>query len=72
MKINKALLSNITILYVEDEVMISDEVSSFFEKYVKKIYVAKNGEEGLELFRKVNPDILIADIPYPNGQNLYL
>jgi len=64
-KINKTLLSNITILYVEDEKMISEEVSFFFKKYVKFFYIANNGEEGLELFKEVKPDILITDIQMP-------
>jgi diguanylate cyclase (GGDEF)-like protein/PAS domain S-box-containing protein len=69
-KINKTLLSNITILYVEDEKMISEEVSFFFKKYVKEIHIANNGLEGLELFNKVNPDILITDIQMPKMNGL--
>lgn len=69
-KINKTLLSNITILYVEDEMMISEEVSFFFKKYVKDFYVANNGEEGLTLFKKVKPDILITDIQMPKMNGL--
>lgn len=69
-KINKTLLSNITILYVEDEKMISEEVSFFFTKYVKNFHVANNGLEGLELFKKVNPDIIITDIQMPKMNGL--
>lgn len=69
-KINKTLLSNITILYVEDEKMISEEVSFYFGKYVKNFYLANNGLEGLELFKKVNPDILITDIQMPKMNGL--
>ena len=69
-KINKTLLSNITILYVEDEKMISEEVSFYFGKYVKNFYLANNGLEGLELFNKVNPDILITDIQMPKMNGL--
>ena len=69
-KINKTLLSNISILYVEDEKMISDEVSFFFEKYVKNFHTASNGEEGLALFKEVKPDILITDIQMPKMNGL--
>lgn len=68
--INKELLSNITILYVEDEAMIREEVSYFFSKYVKNFYTANNGVEGLELFKKVNPDIIITDIQMPEMNGL--
>lgn len=69
-KINKTLLSNITILYVEDEKIISEEVSFFFNKYVKDFYVANNGIEGLELFKKIKPDVLISDIQMPKMDGL--
>lgn len=69
-KINKTLLSNITILYVEDEEMISEEVSFYFKKYVKDFFVANNGEEGLKLFKEVKPDIIITDIQMPKMNGL--
>jgi len=68
--INKELLSNITILYVEDEDMIREEVTYFFSKYVKNFHTAKDGEEGLSLFKKINPDIIITDIQMPKMNGL--
>lgn len=69
-KINKELLSNITILYVEDEEMIREEVSYFFKKYIKNFHVASNGLEGIELFNKVKPDLIITDIQMPRMNGL--
>lgn len=69
-KINKELLSKITILYVEDEVSISEQVKYFFSKYVKNFYTAQNGIEGLKLFKEVEPDILITDIQMPKMNGL--
>lgn len=68
--INKDLLSNVTILYVEDEKMIRDEVSYFFSKYVKNFYTAVNGIEGLELYRQIEPDLIITDIQMPKMNGL--
>lgn len=65
MQINKELLKNITLLYVEDDAMTLEEISYFLEKYVGKLIVAKNGEEGFELFKKHNPDMVISDIQMP-------
>lgn len=69
-KINKELLSSITILYVEDEQMIREEVSYFFKKYIKNFHVAKNGVEGIEVFNEVKPDIIITDIQMPKMNGL--
>lgn len=69
-KINKKLLENLTILYVEDEEIIRSEVIYLLSKFVKKVYTAKNGIEGLELHKKVNPDIIITDIQMPKMNGL--
>ena len=42
-------LSEITLLYVEDEASIRDEFVDIIESEVHNLHVAKNGEEGLFL-----------------------
>lgn len=69
-KINKELLSNITVLYVEDEEMIREEVSYFFKKYIKNFHTASNGIEGIEVFNKIKPDLIITDIQMPRMNGL--
>lgn len=69
-KINKSLFKNVRLLYVEDDLMTLDEISFFLKKYVKELYVAKNGEEGLEQFIKHNPDMIITDIQMPKMNGL--
>ena len=63
---------DITILYVEDEILILNSVSMILEKRVKKVYSALNGEEGLKLFEKHRPDVVIADIIMPKMDGLML
>jgi len=56
---------NITILYVEDEVNVRELLSRFISRFCGTIYVAEDGEAGLELYKKHNIDIIISDIKMP-------
>ncbi len=56
---------DISILYAEDEVLILNSVSMILENRVKRVFTAQNGEEGLKLFSKFRPDVVIADISMP-------
>jgi len=63
-------LKNVTVLYVEDEISISEEVDFLLSTKVKKVYVASNGIEGLELFKEHKPDIIVSDIEMPKMNGL--
>ena len=69
-KIDKTLFQDIRLLYVEDDEMTTEEVGFFLKKYFKELYIAKNGEEGLELFKEHNPDMIITDIQMPKMNGL--
>ena len=58
-------LKDITLLYIEDETMIRDEFIEIFENEVRALYVGSNGKEGLELYEKHQPDVIITDIRMP-------
>ena len=58
-------LKKIVLLYLEDEESIRETFTLMIGKYFKKVYVALNGAEGLELFKKHNIDIIISDIQMP-------
>ncbi|RXJ60524.1 HD domain-containing phosphohydrolase [Candidatus Marinarcus aquaticus] len=56
----------ITLLYVEDEEFIRNELTSVFEMIAHKVIVATDGQEGFEAFKKNDVDLIITDINMPN------
>ena len=59
-------LKNYTILYVEDEKESVELIQTLLKTKIKTIFVAYDGVEGLELYKKHLPDIVISDIQMPN------
>jgi PAS domain S-box-containing protein len=56
----------LSILFVEDDKKIRNEISDFLQlQSFKKIIIAKNGKEGLKKFFKHKPDIILTDLTMP-------
>ena len=64
------LLKDMTILYVEDDKDVKEHIKVVLKDDVKELYIASNGEEGLELYSQKNPDIIITDINMPKMDGL--
>jgi len=58
-------LSNIRLLFVEDDPTAQEQMRRLLEGEVRKIYQAYDGQEGIELYRRHAPDIIISDIRMP-------
>lgn len=56
---------DITILYVEDELITRATIHRMLKARYKTILLAGDGKEGLELFRQHQPDIVITDTRMP-------
>jgi len=67
MKKNISNLKNIKILYAEDELSLREITLNILKGFTKDQYVATNGIEGLELFKKHQEDIdlIITDVNMP-------
>lgn len=54
-----------SILYVEDEKFVQEELSEVLEMFCETLYVADDGFQGLEQYEKYRPDIVVTDIKMP-------
>ena len=61
---------DISVLYVEDEIDIAEEVRFFLKPRVKVLFFAKDGQDALELYEQENPDMIITDIQMPRINGL--
>jgi len=59
------ILKNYSVLYVEDEPEIQENMVEYLEAYFSTVYVASDGKEALNLYKKYLPDVAILDIVLP-------
>jgi len=60
------LSRDMSILYVEDNSGLQKQASKIFQKFFKNVYTAQDGVEGIDLFKKHDPEIIITDLRMPN------
>jgi DNA-binding response OmpR family regulator len=66
MDMNKLdILKNKTILLVEDEAIIRNNIASMLRFFFKNVYTAIDGYDGLETYEKHLPDIIMTDLKMP-------
>ncbi|WP_332849071.1 response regulator transcription factor [Clostridioides difficile] len=57
------------VLIIDDEVEILKLLETVLKKEgLNNIYTAKTKKEGLELFKSINPDLIVLDIMLPDGE----
>lgn len=67
---NLDALKPLTLLYVEDEPLIRQNAVEYLSRYCHKVYEAKDGLEGLEIYNTHQPDVIISDIKMPKLSGL--
>jgi len=58
-------LKDIVVLYVEDEKTVQMQTQMILKDFVKEVYLASNGVEGLQIALEKNVDIIVTDILMP-------
>jgi len=69
---DKSDFKKISLLYVEDDEDIRNELVEVLELEFENLYVGKDGQEGLDLYKEHRPDIVVSDISMPvmNGLDM--
>ncbi|MGA1939566.1 response regulator [Arcobacter sp. YIC-310] len=65
---DKKLLKKLKILYVEDDTLVRNELQELLSDFFQKVFVAKDGQEGLEIYfdYKNEIDVVLTDINMPS------
>ncbi|NOQ62882.1 MAG: EAL domain-containing protein [Methyloprofundus sp.] len=62
---DQCYLKSLTILYVEDEVEVREQLTAYLTRRCGKIYTAEDGKQGLTAYKRYKPNIVITDILMP-------
>jgi len=58
-------LKDLSVLYVEDDIDVLEEMAVFLKRRVGKLVTAMNGQEGLSEFINHRPDVVVSDVRMP-------
>lgn len=63
-------LGKMTLLYVEDDEVTREHLTRYLHRRLGMVYVGMDGKDGLALFKKYRPQIVLTDIKMPNMDGL--
>ncbi|GAB6109691.1 Na-translocating system protein MpsC family protein [Fusibacter bizertensis] len=56
---------DLSVLYVEDEPILREEITKFLKRRIKNVTSVENGKEALEIFETIKFDFIITDLMMP-------
>lgn len=63
-------IKDMSLLYIEDDSEIQNYLAEFLERYTSNLHLAQSAEEGKELYKKLNPNIILLDINLPGKSGI--
>lgn len=60
------VFKSLTILYAEDDLVIRESITRILSMFFKKVFVASDGNEALDIYQKNKIDVLMFDYVMPN------
>jgi len=68
----KEKLKDKSVLFVDDDTVISFSWGKLLERSFGKVYIANNGRDGLQLYKSNRVDVIVTDITMPimNGLDM--
>ena len=67
-----SILSKGKILVVDDELIMRESLHSWLEEDGMEVHTAESGEEGLEMAKKENFDVMLVDLKMPGMDGIQL
>jgi len=64
------VLRSLSLLYVEDDAATREELVLMLQPWLGQLFVANDGQAGLDLFRDKRPDIVVTDVQMPRLNGL--
>ena len=61
---------NISILYIDDDACMRENVVAYLGYYFERVYEASDGLEGYERYKELSPNIIVTDITMPRLNGL--
>jgi len=66
----RVLAEDISVLYVEDNLLLRQNVEQLLQKLFTNVFVAEDGLEGYQIFTQHKPKLVITDINMPKMNGL--
>jgi len=72
MSIDVNYFKKLTVLYVEDDPIVRDNISEALKLFFNDVLIANNGEKALKLMMYEKPDLILSDIKMPRMDGFLL